>query len=83
MNTSLDDLTVAVLSLSIQDRIELSNRIWDSIDDPHLHVEPMSDSVRAAAEIALRRAEEMSSGKCEGQSHEEVMAKIRQSISPE
>jgi putative addiction module component (TIGR02574 family) len=78
MAATLDELTREILSLPADDRFKLAERIWDSIEDAHLRVEPMSDSVRAAAEDALRRDAEMSSGADEGRSLDEVMARIRQ-----
>lgn len=76
MAAKLDELTEEIMALPPDDRFKLAERIWDSIEDAFLRVEPMSESVEAATEEALRRDAEMSSGAVEGRTHEEVMARL-------
>jgi putative addiction module component (TIGR02574 family) len=77
MTIRAEEIAAQAMTLSVEDRLAVADRIWESIEDPHAQVEPMSDDVLAAAELALRRSEEMSSGAVKGIPHEEVMARLR------
>ena len=80
MSTRVDELSAEIMTLSRGERIEIAERIWDSIEGPRCDAEPMSESVRAAVEEAIRRDADMSSGKDPGVPHEEVMARLRRIV---
>jgi putative addiction module component (TIGR02574 family) len=80
MTIRAEEIAAQALTLSVEDRMAVADRIWGSIEDPFLQVEPVSDEVLATAELAMRRSEEMSSGVEQGVSHEEVMAHIRRIV---
>jgi putative addiction module component (TIGR02574 family) len=73
MSANLDDLTAQAMALSPQQRCELAERLW-------LSVEGQIDEDEALfAEIARRDAE-MESGTVKMYSHEEVMRKAREAL---
>ena len=69
MSTRLDQLTDEAMNLSPRERVELAERIWESID--------AAEAESAAIDEAVRRDEEMSRGDVQGLPREEVMARLR------
>lgn len=70
MSAKLDEITDAALRLSWQDREELIERLTRANEE----LPPMDPAVRAEA---LRRLEELKSGKSKPVSHEVVMERLR------
>lgn len=72
---SLSQLTQDALSLSTEDRVRLAQVLWDSVNGNGGY-----DQLRYEEETiqeALRRDEEMESGRVPGIPHEEVMSRLQ------
>ena len=70
-----EQLIAEAMALPLAERVSLAQALWQSIDSEL----PDSDE-RAAVAEAVRRDEELSSGKVVGRSHEEVMKAARQAF---
>ncbi len=69
MSTRLDQLTDEAMSLTPRERVELAERMWESVD--------AVEAESAAIDEAVRRDDEMSRGDVQGLSRDEVMARLR------
>jgi len=75
---SKEQLTQAVLSLPLAERVSLAQDLWQSIEDIRLSSTP--DEEREALAAARRRDAELSSGAVAGRTHEQVMETMRRAI---
>jgi putative addiction module component (TIGR02574 family) len=75
---SNERLTREVLALPLAERIDLAEALWQSINDAR--GPGTAEEEREAAEAALRRDAELSSGAVAGRSHQEVMEAARRSL---
>jgi len=75
---SISQLTQEALSLPLDDRLQLAQRLWASLQpSPDATVE---DQEREALDLADRRDADLESGSVEGVSHADAMAKARKSL---
>ena len=72
---SSQELTTEAMTLPLRDRVSLAQRLWESIS-----AGTAETAEHVAIGEAIRRDEELSSGKVTGRSHEEVMQADRRSI---
>lgn len=72
---STEQLTEEAMSLPLSDRVSLAQALWESIDTGLCDSEE-----RVALGEAIRRDQDLSSGKVAGRSHEQVMQAARRSI---
>jgi len=70
-----DQLISDAMSLPLDERVSLAQALWESID-----AELVDADERSAITEALRRSEDLSSGKVRGETHEEVMVAVRQAL---
>jgi putative addiction module component (TIGR02574 family) len=72
---STEQITSAAMALPLPERVSLAQALWESINSglPDANEE-------AAISEAIRRDEELSSGKTAGRSHEEVIKAARRAI---
>ncbi|HMJ25574.1 MAG TPA: addiction module protein [Pyrinomonadaceae bacterium] len=70
-----EELIADVMALPLAERVSLAQALWQSIDAGL----PDADE-RAAVAEAIRRDEELSSGRVVGRTHEEVMQTARRSL---
>jgi putative addiction module component (TIGR02574 family) len=69
---STKQITAEAMALPLAERVSLAQALWESINSDL----PDGDG-RAAVDEAIRRDEELSSGKVTGRSHDEVMKAAR------
>lgn len=69
----------SALQLEPKDRAALAMALWDSLEDPALSAEELSDE--EAVELALARSKEIERGEVEPLSHTEMMERIRKDAS--
>jgi putative addiction module component (TIGR02574 family) len=79
MSIQLDQLTTEALALSIQDRLTLAQRLFDSVD-PDFQDAPIDDVDDELIAEINRRDAEIESGAVQTFSHEEVMQAVRKAI---
>ena len=72
---SNEELTSKAMALPLAERVSLAQSLWESID---AGLEEADETL--ALKDAVRRDEELSSGKVTGRSHEEVMREARRAI---
>jgi putative addiction module component (TIGR02574 family) len=72
---STEQLIADALALPLPERVELAQALWESIDAGL----PDSEE-RAAVNEAIRRDDELSSGKVTGRTHEEVIQAARRAL---
>jgi putative addiction module component (TIGR02574 family) len=65
---SLQQLTTEAMSLSLNERVLLAQALWQSID-----ANLADNDEHGAVDEVLKRAQELSSGRTVGRTHEEVM----------
>jgi putative addiction module component (TIGR02574 family) len=70
-----EELTADAMALPLAERVSLAQALWESIDSGL----PDTDE-RAAVSDAIKRDEELSSGKVTGRTHEEVMRAARRAL---
>ena len=73
MSPNLDNLTSQVLALPVEQRIELAQRLWESMEGQ------LDEDEALFAEIARRDAE-MDTGSVQTYSHEDVMRDARKAL---
>jgi putative addiction module component (TIGR02574 family) len=74
-----EDLTRQLVALPLQERVDLAQALWQSIDDQLAAESP--DTVEAEAiAVALKRDAALDSGHVVGLSHEQVMEAVRQAL---
>lgn len=69
----------SALQLEPKDRAALAMELWDSLEDPYLCAEDISDEEAIA--LALERSKEIERGEVEPLSHTEMMERIRKDAS--
>lgn len=69
---STKQIIAAAMALPLAERVSLAQALWESINSDL----PDGDG-RAAVDEAIRRDEELSSGKVTGRSHDDVMKAAR------
>jgi putative addiction module component (TIGR02574 family) len=69
---STKQITAEAMALPLADRVSLAQAPWESINS-----DLPDGSERAALDEAIRRDQELSSGKVTGRSHDEVMKAAR------
>jgi putative addiction module component (TIGR02574 family) len=69
---STKQITAEAMALPLAERVSLAQALWESINSDL----PDGDG-RAAVDEAIRRDEELSSGKVTGRSHDDVMKAAR------
>ena len=72
---STEQLIADAMALPLSERVSLAQALWESIDAGL----PDTDERTAVAE-AIRRDEELSSGRVAGRTHEEVIRAARRSL---
>lgn len=72
---SSHELTAEAMALPLREQVSLAQALWESISAGLDETSP-----KAATDDAVRRDEELSSGKVAGRTHEDVMRAARQSI---
>lgn len=70
-----EELIADAMALPLPERVSLAQALWESIDAGL----PDADQ-RAAVAEAIRRDEELSSGRVAGRTHDEVMQAARRSL---
>jgi putative addiction module component (TIGR02574 family) len=73
MSPQFDLLTTQALALSPEERVELAQRLWDSVDGP------IDDDAELFAEIERREAE-INSGTVKPIPYDQAMREIRESL---
>lgn len=76
--STMAQLTRDALSLPLDDRIRLAQRLWDSLQQPE-NADGIDDEAKAL-ELAHQRDAELAGGSVEGVSHADAMAKARKSL---
>ena len=72
---SIDKLTSEILRLDNRDRAVLAEIIWESLEDPYISSEEMSD--REAIDLSIKRHNEIEQGVVKPISHKELMCSLR------
>jgi len=75
---STDELVRQLITLPLADRVELAQRLWESID-----ATPSTSALKQDEEffdLALRRDADLASGRVAGRTHAEVMAAARRAL---
>ena len=72
---STKELTTEAMALPLDDQISLAQALWESIN-----ASLPEEAQDAAVRDAIRRDDELSSGKVTGRSHDEVMQTARRAI---
>ena len=72
---SREQITRAALELPLNERVELAEQLWQSIEEGLPAVEE-----REAIETAKRRDAELDSGAVSGRTHDQVMESIRRAL---
>jgi putative addiction module component (TIGR02574 family) len=72
----IEELVPEALRLPTKDRVLLAASLWDSIDDPYDLAVSLEDE--EAISLALKRDEEIESGKVQALSHTQLMNRLRQ-----
>ena len=75
MSTNLDQLTADAMKLPLRDRVQLAQRLVETLDD---EVEPNTEALWFAE--AERRLEELRSGKVEGIESDEAFRSAREAL---
>jgi len=75
MNASVKDVTSQALTLPRRSRALLADLLLDSLDEG-----PSADFEREWVELAKKRDVEISEGRVECRSHEEVLARAREAV---
>lgn len=71
----LEELAPEALRLSTKDRVLLAASLWESIDDPYDLAVSFDDD--EAISLAMKRDDEIESGKVKALSHSELMNRLR------
>lgn len=71
----IDELAPEALRLPTKDRVLLAASLWASIEDPYDLAVSFDDD--EAISLAMKRDEEIESGKVEALSHSELMNRLR------
>ena len=71
----LEELAPEALKLSTKDRVLLAASLWESLDDPYDLAVSFDDD--EAISLAMKRDDEIESGKVKALSHSELMNRLR------
>ena len=71
----LEELAPEALKLPTKDRVLLAASLWESIDDPYDLAVSFDDD--EAISLAMKRDDEIESGKVKALSHSELMNRLR------
>ena len=71
----IEELAPEALRLPTKDRVLLAASLWESIEDPYDLVVSFDDD--EAISLAVKRDEEIESGKIKALSHSELMDRLR------
>ena len=71
----LEELAPEALRLPTKDRVLLAASLWESIDDPYDLAVSFDDD--EAVSLAMKRDDEIESGKVKALSHSELMNRLR------
>lgn len=71
----LEELAPEALRLPTKDRVLLAASLWESIDDPYDLAVSFDDD--EAISLAMKRDDEIESGKVKALSHSELMNRLR------
>ncbi len=71
----LEELAPEALRLPTKDRVLLAASLWESIDDPYDLAVSYDDD--EAISLAMKRDDEIESGKVKALSHSELMNRLR------
>ena len=71
----LEELAPEALRLPTKDRVLLAASLWESIDDPYDLAVSFDDE--EAISLAMKRDDEIESGKVKALSHSELMNRLR------
>ena len=71
----LEELAPEALRLPTKDRVLLAASLWESIDDPYDLAVSYDDD--EAISLAIKRDDEIESGKVKALSHSELMNRLR------
>lgn len=74
---TIEHLTQELMALPIDERVELAQALWQSVNEG---LQPAPDEEAAAIADAKRRDAEMSAGVIAGRSHQQVMEAARRII---
>ena len=78
MSADVIELTNQALSLPVAERVQLAQKLWESLPETDERVSPEEEP--QALELARRRDAELASGKVQGIPHDQVMLNARRSI---
>ena len=78
MSANVIELTNQALSLPVAERVQLAQKLWESLPETDASVPPQEEA--QALELARRRDAELASGKVQGIPHDQVMQNARRSI---
>ena len=71
----IEELAPEALRLPTRDRVLLAASLWESIEDPYDLA--LSFGEEEAVSLAIKRDEEIESGKVQALSHTELMTRLR------
>ena len=75
---NISQLTQDALSLPLDDRIQLAQQLWASLESSDDAI--VEDQEREILDLADRRDAELETGSVEGVSHADALAKARKSL---
>ena len=78
MSANVVELTNQALSLPVAERVQLAQKLWESLPEANVSVPPEEET--QALELARQRDAELASGKVQGIPHDQVMQNARRSI---
>jgi putative addiction module component (TIGR02574 family) len=78
MNENVVELTNQALSLPVAERVELAQRLWESL--PEIDGGDPPEEVAEALKLARQRDSEMERGNVQGIPHEQVMQNARHAL---
>ncbi|MBN2824512.1 MAG: addiction module protein [Campylobacterales bacterium] len=71
----INQIASEALQLNPKDRATLAMKIWESLEDPYISSQDISDE--EAIGLAIERDKEIESGKVEPISHKDLMSRLR------
>ncbi|MEA2028206.1 MAG: addiction module protein [Campylobacterota bacterium] len=71
----INQIASEALQLNPKDRATLAMSIWESLEDPYIASQDLSDD--EAIELSIKRDQEIENGKVEAISHNELMSRLR------
>jgi len=71
----INQIASEALQLNPKDRATLAMSIWESLEDPYISSQDVSDE--EAIELAIERDKEIENGKVKAISHNELISRLR------